>query len=308
MFHFIPTIFNKIISGVASVIIAVGIVHVPPIPNTSLQVNKKINSPAVLGEQTTSTDPQIENLKKEIEELKKQQEVSRSQNTNKPKTQNSKSQADTFTTSPNPPLPPPLSNVQQLQQAEKDRLAQEQRQQEIERQLQLEKTLKLQIEQKERERLQEFAHQQELKKQQELELAKQLYQNKTQELETFIAQINQINSRKVAEEQELRSQESQFIITYCNRKEEELSNNYASRGLTFSGARQKAIADLKITCPVEAKNIFNASLNDALYPFVVQLDNMKWQFQQYNQQLYSSCSRYNFSNCSVYMDAAFPIR
>lgn len=301
MFHFIPTIFNKLISGVASVIIAVGIVQVPPIPNAPLQVNKKINSPAVLGEQT-STDPQIENLKKQIEELKKQQEVSRNQNTNKPKTQNPKSQADTFTTSPNPPLSPPPSNVQQLQQAEKDRLAQEQRQQEVERQLQLEKALKLQVEQKERERLQQFAHQQ------ELELAKQLYQKKLQELEVFIAQINQINSRKIAEEQELRSQESQFIITYCNRKEEELSNNYASRGLTFSGARQKAIADLKITCPTEAKNIFSASTNDALYPFIVQLDNMKRQFQQYNQQLYSSCNQHNFNNCSVYMDAAFPIR
>ena len=148
--------------------------------------------------------------------------------------------------------------------------------------------------------------QEELRKQTELEKEKQLYQQKQQDLDNLINEVNRINQQKLATEQEYRVQENEFIVTYCKKKEDELNNNFGARGLYMSGMRIKAIEDLKITCPIEARNLFNASLNSATYPFVVQLQNMQKQFREYNQGLYSKCSQVSY-NCSIYLDAAFPV-
>jgi len=155
-------------------------------------------------------------------------------------------------------------------------------------------------------RQQETVRQEELRKQSELEKEKQLYQRRQQELDNLINEVNRINQKKLVTEQEYRVQENEFIATYCKKKEDELNNNFGARGLYMSGMRTKAIEDLKITCQIEARNLFGASLNNATYPFVVQLQNMQKQFQEYNQGLYSACSQVSH-NCSIYLDAAFPV-
>jgi len=135
---------------------------------------------------------------------------------------------------------------------------------------------------------------------------KQLYEQKRTELDNLINQITIANQKKIAKEEEYRAGEASFVATYCKKKEQELINNYGTRGLGLSGMATKAIEDLKITCPTEARNIFNASQNDATYPLVLQLQNMQRQFQDYNKSLYSACSKVSY-NCSIYLDAAFPI-
>ncbi len=158
----------------------------------------------------------------------------------------------------------------------------------------------------ETQRQQELVRQEELRRQQELEAEKQLYQQLQSELSSLINQINSVDYQRTLREQQLHTQEGEFVITYCDGREDEINNNYASRGLYFSGMRQAAIEESRISCPIEARNLFNAYTNDSLYPFVLQLQDMKNQFQEYNQMLYSSCS-ITSSNCSTYMNAAFPI-
>lgn len=176
--------------------------------------------------------------------------------------------------------------------------------------LQQEQERKLREEQeaREKERERELVRQDELRRQRELEETRQAYEGKIQELENLVSSINQFNSQKNVREQELFSQESDYISTYCEQREQEINDNYASRGLYFSGMRRKAIEDLKITCPTEARNLYRAYQNEVLYPLVVQQENMKRQFQQYNQRLYSDCTQYKFANCSIYVDAALPVR
>lgn len=56
MFHFLRIAFTKIIAITASTIIAVGIVHIPQISNTPIQITHKLNAPVVAGEQTTKNN------------------------------------------------------------------------------------------------------------------------------------------------------------------------------------------------------------------------------------------------------------
>ena len=126
------------------------------------------------------------------------------------------------------------------------------------------------------------------------------------QINEIIKQADIINQqKKIAEEQYLQGENS-YITTYCQKKEDELNNNYASRGLFSSGARYASIENLKVICPVEARSIYRASLDSNLYPFVVQLDDLKRKFQEYNSDLYSNCSRDSY-NCSIYFNATFPI-
>lgn len=67
MFDFFGIIASKIVSAVAAVIIAVGIVSVPDIPE------EITNNPIQEENQSTTTAEEIEELRKEIEELKKKQ-------------------------------------------------------------------------------------------------------------------------------------------------------------------------------------------------------------------------------------------
>jgi len=153
----------------------------------------------------------------------------------------------------------------------------------------------------ETQRIAEENQQRELQAQQE-----QQFQETKSQLDNLLNQVNMIYQQKVAKEQEDKAQEDEYVASYCQQKEDEINSNYASRGLYSSGARISAIESLKITCPPEARSLWNAYANDEIYPFVLQLQNMQQQFQQYNQQLYSSCKEI-YSNCSVYFDAAFPI-
>src|SRR3989338_1792915 len=71
MLNFFQAIFTKVVSVVASVIIAVGIVHVPPIPDLPMVVENEPQVAGVVEDQASNnTDKEIEKLKKEIEALK----------------------------------------------------------------------------------------------------------------------------------------------------------------------------------------------------------------------------------------------
>src|SRR3989344_2426495 len=71
MLNFFQAIFTKVVSVVASVIIAVGIVHVPPIPDLPMVVENEPQVAGVVEDQASNdTDQEIEKLKKEIEALK----------------------------------------------------------------------------------------------------------------------------------------------------------------------------------------------------------------------------------------------
>ncbi len=158
------------------------------------------------------------------------------------------------------------------------------------------------------EREQETIRQEEQRKQKELEEEKKVYQQKVRDFEQLLIQIDLYTKEKNKLEQESLVQENLYISTYCANKEKELIGNYASRGLYRSGIRQKAVEDLRITCPIEARNLYRASQNDSLYPFILKLEESKKMFQQYNRDLYSSCITYKLGNCSIYVDAGYPIK
>lgn len=268
----------------------------------AIEVSKKGQEEAT--KQIAELKSEVEQLKKEIENLKKESgdpQVSEVEKLRK-EVEKLKEKQDTIQPTPKQSTP----TTQQPQEQRKlepattnndaQKLADEQKRQEQE----------LERARLDESRRQEVVRQEELRKQTELEKEKQLYQRRQQELDTLISEVNKINQQKLATEQEYRVQENEFIVTYCKKKEDELNNNFGARGLYMSGTRIKAIEDLKITCPIEARNLFNASLNSATYPFVVQLQNMQKQFREYNQGLYSACSRVSY-NCSTYLDAAFPV-
>jgi len=106
MFHFFQSLATKIIAVVASAIIAVGIVHVPQIPNAPVQITHELNTPVIAGvvkKTSTSTAHEVENLKKQIDELKAQD--------NKASTPKSLAAAPKPADIPAPlsPIPPPPS-------------------------------------------------------------------------------------------------------------------------------------------------------------------------------------------------------
>ncbi len=211
-----------------------------------------------------------------------------------------------------------LEQEKRLREAQQAATLESQRQLELQRQRDQEQARLLEEQKRsamaeETKRQQEIMRQQELtrkneeeREQAELEQEKQLYQQKQQLLDTLISQVSGIYQQKINLEQAYRAQEDQFITTYCKQREDEIDNNFGVRGLFFSGARVKAIEDSRVMCPAEARSVFNASLSDKMYPFVIQLQQMQRQFQDYNRSLYSACARVS-TNSSIYLDAAFPI-
>ena len=273
MFSFFHTIFDNITSFLAAAIIAVGLAHAPvPAPSpTETQVIQTSTAGIV--------DQQVGDAKNATAELEAEKRKSQQ-------------------------LEQSLQQEKNLREVQQASALESQRQQELQRQKDQEQA-KL-LEQQQNVAAEEIKRQQELARQAELVHQEKLYQQKQQVLDDLISQINEINQRKIATENAYRAQEEQFVTTYCKQKEDEINNNYGIRGLYSSGARIQAIENLKITCPTEARNVFNASLDDKTYPFVIQLQQMQRQFQDYNKSLYSACSRVS-TNCSTYLDAAFPI-
>jgi hypothetical protein len=133
------------------------------------------------------------------------------------------------------------------------------------------------------------------------------YTSTQSSLTSLINQANILNQQKLQAEQQHFQGESQYISSYCSKKENELTSNYASRGLISSGMYYASLENLKSTCPTEARSVYRASLNGQIYPFIVKLKELENKFQEYNSQLYSDCTKIPSSNCSVYFDAAFPI-